>query len=136
MYVVDIPNRGSPPATLLRESYREDGKVKNRTLANLSSWPRPQVEALRSVLRGATAVAVLEEAFDIGRSRPHGHVAASLGSLRRLKLDSLIASKRSRQRDLCVAMIVARILNPSSKLALARDLNPEIRHSSLGPVTK
>lgn len=132
MYVATIPNRGSPPAILLRECYREDGKVKNRTLANLSHWPPEQIEALRSVLRGATDVAVLEEAFEIIRSRPHGHVAAVLGSLRLLKLDTLLAPKRSRERELCLAMILARILNPRSKLSLARALNPETRHSTLG----
>jgi transposase len=132
MYVATIPNRGSPPAILLRESYREAGKVRNRTLANLSHWPPEQIAALRSVLRGATNVAVLEEAFEITRSRPHGHVAAILGSLRQLKLDTLLAPKRSRERELCLAMIVGRILNPRSKLALARALNPETRHSTLG----
>jgi transposase len=132
MYVATIPNRGSPPAILLRESYREDGKVKNRTLTNLSHWPPEQIQALRSVLRGATDVAVLEEAFEVVRSQPHGHVAAVLGSLQQLKLHTLIASKRSRERDLCVAMIAGRILNPRSKLALARAVNPETSHSTLG----
>ena len=132
MYVATIPNRSSPPAILLRESYRENGKVKNRTLTNLSHWPQAQIDALRAVLRGATDLAVLEESFEISRSRPHGHVAAVLGTLRRLKLDSVIGSKRSRERDLCVAMIVARILSPRSKLALARELNPQTLDSTLG----
>jgi hypothetical protein len=76
-------NRGSPPAILLRESYREGGKVRTRTLANLSQWPAAQIEALRRVLRGETLVAP-QEAFEIVRTRPHGHVAAILGSMRRL----------------------------------------------------
>ena len=132
MYVATIPNRTSPPAILLRESYREDGKVKNRTLSNLSDWPPAKLEALRAVLRGATNVAVLEDAFEIVRSQPHGHVAAILGTLQQLKLHTLIAPKRSRERELCVAMIVGRILNPRSKLALARALRAETRQSTLG----
>jgi len=113
-------------------SYREHDKVRKRTLANISDWPAAKIEALRAVLRGATNLASLEDAFEIVRSRPHGHVAAALGSLRRLKLDMLIAPKRSRERDLCLAMILARILNPRSKLALARALSPQTRHSTLG----
>jgi transposase len=132
MYVVSVPNRNSPPAILLRESYREDGKVKNRTLANLSQWPRSKVEALRAVLKGASAGRALQDSFEILRSLPHGHVAAALGSLRRLELDSLIASKRSRQRDLCLAMIVGRLLEPRSKLALGRSLAEQTLSSSLG----
>jgi len=132
MYVVDVPNRDSPPATLLRESYREDGKVKNRTLANLSHWPREKVEALKAVLRGAAALpSPLSQAFDVVRSLPHGSVAAVLGSLRRLGLDEILQSKRSRQRDLCVAMIVSRLLDPRSKLALSRSLTEATASSSL-----
>ena len=78
MYVVRMPNRGSPPAILLRESYREAGKVKNRTLANLSSWPEAKVEALARVLKGQPPAAGLDGAFEITRSLPHGHVAAVL----------------------------------------------------------
>ncbi|MBI4278604.1 MAG: IS1634 family transposase, partial [Armatimonadetes bacterium] len=128
-----IPNRGSPPAILLRESYREGGQVKSRTLANLSSWPAAQVETLRRTLRGETLVAP-EAAFEILRTRPHGHVAAVLGTVRRVGLDHLIASKASRQQDLVVAMIVARILEPRSKLATAQGLDPEMLHSTLGEV--
>src|SRR3972149_6519748 len=132
MFIDVVPNRNSRPAVLLRESYREQDKVRKRTLANLSDWPAAEIEALRAVLRGATNLAALEDAFEIVRSRPHGHVAAALGSLRRLKLDTLIAPKRSRERELCVAMILARILNPRSNLALARALSPDTRHSTLG----
>src|ERR1700746_2501510 len=92
MYVARIPNRGSPPAILLRESYREGGKVKNRTLANLSSWPDAKVDALTRVLKGQPPAAVcLDEAFEITRSLPHGHVAAVLGTARELGLEELIA---------------------------------------------
>jgi transposase len=136
MYVVSIPNRGSPPAILLRESYREGGKVRNRTLANLTHWPREKVEALRQVLRGGGVGGggALEDGFEIERSRPHGHVMATLGTLRRLKLDKLIGSKPSRQRQACLAMIVARILEPASKLATASSLDPATLHSTLGEV--
>jgi hypothetical protein len=91
MYVATIPNRSSPPAILLRESYRQDGQVKTRTLANLTHWPPAQLEALRRVLRGDTLVAP-KDAFEIIRSLPHGHVTAVLGTLRRLGLESLIAA--------------------------------------------
>lgn len=135
MYVVEVPNRASQPATLLRESYREDGKVKNRTLANLSHWPRHKVEALKAVLKGATiSAASLTDAFDVVRSLPHGNVAATLGTLRTLGLDAVIASRPSRQRDLCVAMVVARLLCPSSKLALVRSLSEQSASSSLAEV--
>jgi len=83
MFIDVVPNRNSRPAVLLRESYREQDKVRKRTLANLSDWPAAKIEALRAVLRGATNLANLEDAFEIVRSRPHGHVAAALGSLRR-----------------------------------------------------
>src|SRR5258706_12414898 len=89
MYVAKVPNRGSPPAVLLRESYREAGKVKNRTLANLSSWPEAKVDALARVLKGQQPAAALDGAFEITRSLPHGHVAAVLGTLRALGLEQL-----------------------------------------------
>src|SRR2546425_205248 len=136
LYVAPIPNRGSPPAILLRESYREGNKVRNRTLTNLSHWPAEKVEALRNVLRGRAVGSALEDSFEIERSRPHGHVAATLGTLRRLRLDDLIASKPSRQRELCVAMVVARILEPRSKLATASGLDPETLHSTLGELMR
>ena len=131
MYIATIPNRSSPPAILLRESYRQDGQVKTRTLANLTHWPPAQLEALRRVLRGETLVAP-EDTFEIIRSLPHGHVAAVLGSLRQLGLESLLAAQKSRQRDLVVAMIVARLIDPQSKLATARSWHPETALTSLG----
>jgi hypothetical protein len=133
MYIDVVPNRNSPPAVLLREAFREAGKVRKRTLANLSSWPPAQVETLRQVLRGQALVPV-EGTFETVRSRAHGHVAAVLGTLRRLGLDTLLGSKRSRERDLCSAMIVDRIMEPRSKLATAQGLDPETLHSSLGQV--
>jgi hypothetical protein len=135
MYVVKVPNRGSPPAILLRESYREDGKVKNRTLANLSSWPDAKVDALTRVLKGQPPPAApLDEAFEITRSLPHGHVAAVLGTARQLGLDELIDPMPSRHRDLVAAMAVAQVIAPDSKLAIARGLREETAASSLGEV--
>ncbi len=131
MYIERVPNRSSPPAVLLRESYREDGKVKKRTIANLSSWPESRVEALRAVLKGATAIGKLDEAFDIERSLPHGHVAAVLAMLRKLGIERMLGAKRTPERDRVVAMIVARILDPRSKLATARGLHSETALSSL-----
>jgi len=133
MYVATVPNRSSPPAILLRESFRLDGKVKNRTLANISHWPPHQIESLRHVLKGGSASgAPLPEAFHILRSQPHGHVAAVLGSLRKLQLDSILDPAPSRQRDLVIAMIVSRLIGPASKLATARALHCDTLHTSLG----
>jgi len=135
MYVATVPNRNSPPAFLLRESYRENGKVKSRTIANISHLESQQIEALRLALAGgslSTAGSPLPESFHISRSLPHGHVAAVLGCLRNLKLDAILGAAPSRQRDLVVAMIVARILDPASKLATARGLHTDTLSSSLG----
>jgi hypothetical protein len=134
MYVVKVPNRGSPPAILLRESYREDGKVKNRTLANLSSWPEAKVDALSRVLKGQPPPVALDGAFEITRSLPHGHVAAVLGTARQLGLEELIDPVPSRCRDLVVAMAVAQVIAPDSKLAIARGLRDATASSSLGEV--
>ena len=133
MYVATVPNRSSPPAILLREAFRLDGKVKNRTLANLSRWPPEKIEALRRVLKGETSLGpALPEAFSIARSLPHGHVAAVLATIERLRLPRLLERKRCRQRDLVLALIASRILEPASKLATARALDPATCHSSLG----
>jgi len=132
MYVAVVPNRNSPPAILLRESFRENGKVHNRTIANLSDWPPAKVEALRQVLKGATLAPASADAFQILRSQPHGHVAAVVGSLRKTGLERLISADSSRQRDLIVAMIAARIVDPSSKLATARALDTDTLSNSLG----
>jgi hypothetical protein len=132
MYVARVPNRGSPPAILLRESYREGGKVKNRTLANLSRWPEPKVDALARVLKGLPTQVELAEAFEITRSLPHGHVAAVLGTARRLGIEELIDPAPSRKRDLVLAMLIAQVITPGSKLAFARALRAETATSSLG----
>jgi hypothetical protein len=132
MYIEIVPNRNSPPALLLREGWREGKKVRKRTLANLTKWPAGLVEGLRLLLGGGTAVPKFDEAFEVVRSRPHGHVAAVLGTLRRVALERLIAPQPSPQRSLVVAMVVARILDPRSKLATVRGLGEETRWSTLG----
>lgn len=136
MYVATVPNRNSPPAILLRESYRQHGKVKTRTLANITHLSAPQIAAFRSALAGSLAAPAtsLPHAFHISRSLPHGHIAAVLGCLRNLHLDSILDPAPSRQRDLIVAMIVARIVEPASKLATARGLNADTVHHSLGDI--
>jgi len=131
MYVATVLNRSSPPAILLRESFRDGGKVKSRTLANLTHWPAEKVESLRRALAGDTLVTPAE-ALTIERSLPHGHVAAVLGTLRKLGLDRLIAAAESRERNLVLAMIVARIIDPRSKLATARGLGKETAFHTLG----
>ena len=131
MYVTKVPNRSSPPAVLLRESYRDGGKVKTRTLANLTNWPGAKVEALRRALKGETAIASAD-AFRIERSLPHGH--AVLGMARKLKLDKLLP--RSRLGKLALAMIVARVIEPAAKLATARQLSEETAAHSLGALLK
>src|SRR5215510_8208733 len=133
MYVTRVPNRGSPPAVLLRESYREGRKVKNRTLANLSAWPEAKVEALSRALKGLPP-AGLQGAFEITRSLPHGHVAAVLGTIRELGLEELIDPVPSRARDLVTAMVAAQVTAPGSKPAIARGLRAETAASSLGEV--
>jgi Transposase DDE domain len=132
MYVTSVPNRGSPPAILLRESYRDEGKVKTRTLANLSHWPEHKVQTLKRALKGLPAAADLSEAFEITRSLPHGHVAAVLGTARALGIEELIDRTASRRRDLVTAMLVAQVIAPGSKLATARGLRAETATSSLG----
>ncbi len=118
---------------LLRRSYREAGKVKHQTLGNLSSLPPSTIETIRRVLRGE-ALSEPADAFEILRSRPHGHVAAVVGTMHRLGLGALLEARRSRGRDLVLAMVAARLLEPSSKLALARALDAQTKESSLGEV--
>src|SRR5438477_407638 len=130
MYVESVPNRNSPPAILLRESVRIGAKVQKRTLSNLSSWPAAQLDLLRRVLKGEDLVA-RDQALQIRRSLPHGHVAAVLGTLRHLGLPDLLSRARCPERDLICALITARILDPRSKLATARGLDDETAFSSL-----
>ena len=134
MYVTRIPNRDSRPAVLLRESYREDGKVKSRTLANISDWPEAKVESLRRVLAGETLVPLEAQRFEIARALAHGHVAATLGAARRLGLDKILPKGPERRARLILAMIVARIVEPAAKLATARQLSEATAAHSLGAV--
>jgi transposase len=133
MFVTTVPNRGSPPAVLLRESYREDGRVKSRTLANLSHWPDEKVQTLRAALRGDKLVPAGEGGFEIRRSLPHGHVLAAMTTARRIGLDDLLPRRVPRRgRDLILALIIARLLDPAAKLATARMLDPATASHSLG----
>ena len=120
MYVATIPNRNSPPAILLRESYREGARVRNRTLANLSDWPAAKIEALRALLRGEQPSRAVAERFEVIASRAHGHVQAVALAMQRLGLEFLLASRASRPRELVLAMVAARILSPHTKLATTR----------------
>ncbi len=120
MYIESIPNRNSPPAILLRETWREGQKIHKRTLTNLSHWPPEKIEALRRLLKDEALVAA-KDAFVIERSVPHGHVEALLGTIRKLGLDGILdSSTRSRERDLVIAMIAERLIHPCSKLATTR----------------
>ena len=119
MHIDIVPNRKSPPAVLLRESYREGPKVRKRTLANLSALAAEQVDAIRRTLRGETLVP-LADLFAIVHSRHHGHVQAIRTAMQQLGFESLIASRPSRERDVIVAMVMARIIEPTSKLATTR----------------
>jgi transposase len=132
MYIEAVPNRNSPPAVLLRETYRQDGKICKRTLCNLSHWPTGHVEGLRGVLRGGTVIPAERDALTVTRSLPHGHVAAALGTAREIALDRVLGADGNRCRDLVLAMLVGRILDPVSKLAAARALSPATASSSLG----
>jgi Transposase DDE domain len=132
MYIEAVPNRNSPPAILLRESYRHQGKVRKRTLCNLSDWSPAHIEGLRGVLKGGTVIPAEQDAFTVTRSLPHGHVAAALGTARKIGLDRLLGPDGNRCRDLVLALLIGRILDPVSKLAAARTLSPDTASSSLG----
>src|SRR6516162_6648787 len=131
MYIEAVPNRGSPPAILLRESFREDGRVRKRTLANLSAWPTPLVEGFRTLLKGGVAVAA--DAVCVRRALPHGHAAAVLGTMRAIGLDRLLGQPSDqRLAALALALIASRLVSPASKLATTRELAADTAASSLG----
>jgi transposase len=136
MHVDRIPNRTSPPAYLLRESYREGAKVRKRTLANITHWPLAKIEALRRLLRDELPAGEQGQGLTLLRSLPHGHVGAALGTMRKLGLDRLIGGRKAppRAAALSVAMVIARLLDPASKLATARQLDGATAISSLGAV--
>jgi hypothetical protein len=132
MYIEIVPNRNSRPAILLREGWREGPRTRKRTLANLTDWPPAQIQALRAVLKGDYHLLAPPPGFSIERTRPHGHVAATLGTMRQLRLEPLIATTRCPERDAVAAMIVARVVEPRSKLATARQLRSATLTSTLG----
>ena len=134
MYIESIPNRDSPPAVLLRESYREDGKVRKRTLANLSCLGHEVIEGLKVLLRGGVAVPSASEVFSVDRSLPHGHVAAVLGSARGCGASVWFGSAPQPLQPLLLAMLVARVIEPASKLATHRQLRDDTASTSLGRV--
>jgi hypothetical protein len=131
MYIEAVPNRGSPPAILLRESFRQDGRVRKRTLANLSAWPTPLIEGFRTLLKGGVAVAA--DAVCVRRALPHGHAAAVLGTMRAIGLDRLLGQPADqRLAALALALIASRLIAPASKLATTRELAADTAASSLG----
>ena len=132
MYIEAVPNRNSPPAILLRETYRQNGKFCKRTLCNLSNWPTAHVEGLRGVLKGGTVIPAGRDAFTVIRSLPHGHVAAAVATARKIGLEGILGPDGNRCRDLVLAMLISRILDPVSKLATARALSPATASTSLG----
>ena len=140
MFIETVPNRNSPPAVLLRESYREGKRVKKRTLANLSQLPAAVVDGLRGLLKGGIVIgAGGDDGLRIERSLPHGHVSAALGMVRKIALDRLLLSTAKdeqsvRWRDLIVAMIVDRLVAPRSKLGFVRAVGPGTACTSLGEV--
>lgn len=119
MHIHIVPNRNSSPTILLRESYREGSKVGKRTLANLSSLTMEQVEGIRAVLSGQV-LRPITDLFEITASRAHGHVDAVATAIQKLAIDTLLATKPCRERELVIAMIAARILEPNTKLATTR----------------
>jgi len=142
MFIETVPNRSSPPAVLLRESYRdEQGRTQKRTLANLSKLPGDVVAVLKGLLKGGTVIGTGAEEMQIEHSLPHGHVAAALGMLRKIALDRLILSTAKdaasrRHCDLVVAMIVDRLIAPRSKLGFVRAVDEETAVTTLGAVLR
>ena len=134
MYIESVPNRDSPPAVLLRESWREDGKVRKRTLANLSCLSPEVIDGLKLLLRGGVAVPSADELFAVERSLPHGHVAAVLGSARGCGASVWFGSAPQELGPLLLAMLVARVIEPASKLATHRQLHDGTASTSLGRV--
>ena len=136
IYIESIPNRNSPPAILLRYAKRNGKRIERKTLANLSKTPAFIVDAIRILLKGGVIVSSLDPAFTVQRSLPHGHVAAVHSLASQIALPRILHRTASRQRDLALAAIIARILSPASKLATARALSPQTADSSLGTLLK
>ncbi len=127
MYIAIVPNRNSPPAILLREGWREGNKTRQRTLANLSDWPQEKIETFRRLLRDERLVSP-QDLFATQKTIPHGHVEAILEMIGRLELDRLISAQRCRERDLVVAMIVQRLIDP----VLETGDHPRVAHHHPG----
>lgn len=138
MFIETVPNRNSPPAVLLRESFRDaNGKAQKRTLANLSKLPASLIAGLKGLLKGGMVLGEGGDGLSIERSLPHGHVAAGLGMIRKIALDRLLLSTAKdqasvRHRDLIVGLIVDRLVTPRSKLGFVRAINEETANTSLG----
>src|SRR6202521_1144838 len=132
MYIEAVPNRNSPPAILLRESYRVGAKIKKRTILNLSDWPSEVVEGLRTLLKGGTVTPADKQSIIVRRASPHCHVAAVVGTLRGSGLDRVPGPAGNRPRDLVIAMIVARLVAPASPMATPPLLDPATAAPSLG----
>jgi hypothetical protein len=131
MYIESVPNRSSPPAILLRESFRDHGRVRKRTVANLSAWPTVLIEGFRTLLKGGVAVAA--DGIRIRRALPHGHAAAVLATIRAIGLDRLLGRPTDKRlAPLAVALIASRLISPASKLGTARELAADTAASSLG----
>lgn len=133
MYVETIPNRGSRPTVLVREAWRDGKQIRRRTVGNITALPEDQIEQIRRTLKGEQLVSS-DDAFEIVRARPHGHVAAVVGTMLRLGMPELLSTRKHPKRQLVLAMITARILDPSSKLATAQQLDCDTLSSSLGEV--
>jgi hypothetical protein len=133
MYVETIPNRGSRPTVLLREAWREGKKIRRRTVGNITALPENQIEQIRRTLKGEHLVSS-DDAFEILRTRPHGHVAAVVGTMHKLGIPELLSTRKHPKRQRALAMIAARILDPCSKLATAQKVDPGALSSSLGEV--
>src|SRR5437868_15273331 len=131
MYIETVPNRNSPPAILLREGWREGNKTLKRTLANLSDWPPEKIQTFRRLLHDEPLVSP-QDLLSTQKTLPHGHVEALLLALRKLGLDSMISAQRCRERDLVLAMIVERLLDPCSKLATTRKWHSTTLAEELG----
>jgi hypothetical protein len=134
MFIERVPNRTSPPAILIRESFREGKKVSKRTLANISKLPEPMIAAISQLIKGAEIAAPVADSFEIRRALPHGHVAAVLGTMRKTGLDALLKARtkdEQRSASIARALIVNRVITPGSKLAFWRALEPETAASSL-----
>ena len=119
MHIDVIPNRKSRPAYLLRETFREGNKVRKRTVANLSALTDEQIHALRAILKGEQLYPA-ETLFNVIGSRAHGHVEAVRTAMTKLRMGPLLDTAPSRERDLVLAMLAARILSPRTKLATTR----------------